>query len=114
MLFVSTKIVYYFSLGLGQEIYPDKIILRIVSVQARKLIADICANLNTAAKSVENVDYTVVLRGDSTLRGHFPEARAKIFPFNSILSFISFTYSFLLGYRKPMQPFLYWVKWMHG
>ncbi|KAI5660288.1 hypothetical protein M9H77_29081 [Catharanthus roseus] len=43
------------------------------SEKARKLIADICANLNTAAKSVENVDYTVVLRGDSTLRGHFPE-----------------------------------------
>lgn len=43
------------------------------SEKASKLIAEICANLATAAKSVENMDYTVVLRGDSTLRGHFPE-----------------------------------------
>nr|GLL29350.1 uncharacterized protein LOC109165554 [Ipomoea trifida] len=43
------------------------------SEKASTLIADICRNLKTAAKSVENADYTVVLRGDSTLRGHFPE-----------------------------------------
>uniref|UniRef100_A0A5B7BKZ0 Ketose-bisphosphate aldolase class-II family protein n=1 Tax=Davidia involucrata TaxID=16924 RepID=A0A5B7BKZ0_DAVIN len=41
--------------------------------KASALIEDICRNLCTAAKSVENIDYTVVLRGDSTLRGHFPE-----------------------------------------
>ncbi|KAM1938337.1 hypothetical protein FF1_015948 [Malus domestica] len=43
------------------------------SEKATALIKDICTNLRTAAKSVENADYTVVLRGDSTLRGHFPE-----------------------------------------
>ncbi|KAA8542841.1 hypothetical protein F0562_023993 [Nyssa sinensis] len=41
--------------------------------KASALIEDICRNLCTAAKSIENIDYTVVLRGDSTLRGHFPE-----------------------------------------
>ncbi|KAJ6760024.1 KETOSE-BISPHOSPHATE ALDOLASE CLASS-II FAMILY PROTEIN, partial [Salix purpurea] len=44
-------------------------------IEASSLIEDICGNLSIAAKSVENSDYTVVLRGDSTLRGHFPEAR---------------------------------------
>ncbi|XP_042503189.1 uncharacterized protein LOC122080300 [Macadamia integrifolia] len=43
------------------------------SDKAVALIKDICGNLETAAKSVENIGYTVVLRGDSTLRGHFPE-----------------------------------------
>ncbi|XVF09451.1 hypothetical protein REPUB_Repub07fG0093700 [Reevesia pubescens] len=43
------------------------------SEKATALIKDICSNLYTAAKSVEHIDYTVVLRGDSTLRGHFPE-----------------------------------------
>ncbi|KAB5524604.1 hypothetical protein DKX38_022353 [Salix brachista] len=47
------------------------------SEKASALIKDICGNLSTAGKSVENNDYTVVLRGDSTLRGHFPEARIK-------------------------------------
>ncbi|CAI9260452.1 unnamed protein product [Lactuca saligna] len=42
-------------------------------VQASALITYICQNLITATKSVGNSDYTVVLRGDSTLRGHFPE-----------------------------------------
>ncbi|GKV23274.1 hypothetical protein SLEP1_g33022 [Rubroshorea leprosula] len=42
------------------------------SEKASALIKDICTNLLTASKSVE-IDYTVVLRGDSTLRGHFPE-----------------------------------------
>jgi uncharacterized protein YgbK (DUF1537 family) len=49
----------------------------IILSQASALIKDICRNLQTAAKSVESIDYTVVLRGDSTLRGHFPEARTK-------------------------------------
>ncbi|KAI4326283.1 hypothetical protein MLD38_031612 [Melastoma candidum] len=43
------------------------------SQKASALIKEICSNLHTAAKSLENVDFTVVLRGDSTLRGHFPE-----------------------------------------
>ncbi|KAM4106536.1 hypothetical protein ACB094_04G071700 [Castanea mollissima] len=43
------------------------------SEKASALIKDICRNLHTAATSVEDIDYTVVLRGDSTLRGHFPE-----------------------------------------
>ncbi|KAJ1438731.1 hypothetical protein SESBI_03004 [Sesbania bispinosa] len=43
------------------------------SKKASILIKEICRNLDTAAKSVDNIDYTVVLRGDSTLRGHFPE-----------------------------------------
>ncbi|XP_057973256.1 uncharacterized protein LOC131161483 [Malania oleifera] len=43
------------------------------SEKATALVKDICRNICAAAKSVENIDYTVVLRGDSTLRGHFPE-----------------------------------------
>ncbi|KAJ4713548.1 ketose-bisphosphate aldolase class-II family protein [Melia azedarach] len=43
------------------------------SEKASELIKDICRNLRTAANSVENTEFTVVLRGDSTLRGHFPE-----------------------------------------
>ncbi|CAI9786896.1 unnamed protein product [Fraxinus pennsylvanica] len=43
------------------------------SEKASALVAEICRNLSTAAKTVSNTDYTVVLRGDSTLRGHFPE-----------------------------------------
>ncbi|KAJ4961675.1 hypothetical protein NE237_021585 [Protea cynaroides] len=43
------------------------------SEKAIALIKDICRNLETAAKSVKHIGYTVVLRGDSTLRGHFPE-----------------------------------------
>ncbi|KAB2041320.1 hypothetical protein ES319_D02G140000v1 [Gossypium barbadense] len=43
------------------------------SEKATVLIKDICNNLCSAAKSVQHIDYTVVLRGDSTLRGHFPE-----------------------------------------
>nr|XP_016494021.1 PREDICTED: uncharacterized protein LOC107813285 isoform X2 [Nicotiana tabacum] len=45
----------------------------LTSEKASALIADICRNIDAAAKSVEKADYTVVLRGDSTLRGHFPE-----------------------------------------
>ncbi|CAB4281406.1 unnamed protein product [Prunus armeniaca] len=43
------------------------------SDKATALIKDICRKLHAATKSIENADYTVVLRGDSTLRGHFPE-----------------------------------------
>lgn len=43
------------------------------SEKASALIKEICRNLDAAAKSIDNIDYTVVLRGDSTLRGHFPE-----------------------------------------
>ncbi|TKY44805.1 oxidoreductase YgbJ [Spatholobus suberectus] len=43
------------------------------SEKASALIKEICRNLDAAAKSVDNIDYTIVLRGDSTLRGHFPE-----------------------------------------
>ncbi|KAB5524319.1 hypothetical protein DKX38_022068 [Salix brachista] len=42
--------------------------LQEIHKQASALIKDICGNLSVAAKSVENIDYTVVLRGDSTLR----------------------------------------------
>ncbi|XP_065849277.1 uncharacterized protein [Euphorbia lathyris] len=43
------------------------------SEKASALIKDITQNLTSAAKLVEKTEYTVVLRGDSTLRGHFPE-----------------------------------------
>ncbi|KAK7291352.1 hypothetical protein RIF29_06422 [Crotalaria pallida] len=43
------------------------------SEKASALIKEICGNLDSAAKSLDKIDYTVVLRGDSTLRGHFPE-----------------------------------------
>lgn len=44
--------------------------------QARNLITEICTNLHTASKEV-GVAFEVVLRSDSTLRGHFPlEAEA--------------------------------------
>ncbi|XP_057791465.1 uncharacterized protein LOC131008563 isoform X1 [Salvia miltiorrhiza] len=43
------------------------------SKKASELIKEICSNLSAAAKTVDNTEYTVVLRGDSTLRGHFPE-----------------------------------------
>ncbi|KAK4436891.1 L-threonate dehydrogenase [Sesamum alatum] len=45
----------------------------ISSEKASALITEICGNLSAASNTVENTDYTVVLRGDSTLRGHFPE-----------------------------------------
>lgn len=53
-------------------------------LQASALIKEICGNLDVAAKSIDNIDYTVVLRGDSTLRGHFPEARMMQFSSISI------------------------------
>lgn len=50
-----------------------------IHVQATALITSICRNLQSAANLVEHTEYTVVLRGDSTLRGHFPEARTLIY-----------------------------------
>lgn len=44
-------------------------------MQAVSLTKEICKNLESAAKLVAGTSYTVVLRGDSTLRGHFPEVR---------------------------------------
>ncbi|KAK3128896.1 hypothetical protein QOZ80_6BG0467940 [Eleusine coracana subsp. coracana] len=41
--------------------------------KAMLLVQNICRNLEAAAKTVPGISYTVVLRGDSTLRGHFPE-----------------------------------------
>ncbi|KAK3686900.1 hypothetical protein LTR37_019342 [Vermiconidia calcicola] len=39
--------------------------------QAQELMHEICTNLKCAAQEA-NVEFEVVLRGDSTLRGHFP------------------------------------------
>ncbi|KQK18686.1 hypothetical protein BRADI_1g44060v3 [Brachypodium distachyon] len=44
-----------------------------IADKAALLVKDICQNLEAAAKTVPGFSYTVVLRGDSTLRGHFPE-----------------------------------------
>ncbi|AQK83643.1 ketose-bisphosphate aldolase class-II family protein [Zea mays] len=41
--------------------------------KAMLLVQTICKNLKAAAEKVPGVSYTIVLRGDSTLRGHFPE-----------------------------------------
>ncbi|KAG6589640.1 hypothetical protein SDJN03_15063, partial [Cucurbita argyrosperma subsp. sororia] len=43
------------------------------SEKAGALVEQICINLRAASECVKHSDYTVVLRGDSTLRGHFPE-----------------------------------------
>lgn len=43
------------------------------ALQAGALVEQICTNLRAASECVKHSDYTVVLRGDSTLRGHFPE-----------------------------------------
>ncbi|XP_065018093.1 uncharacterized protein LOC135644453 [Musa acuminata AAA Group] len=37
------------------------------------LTKTICRNVEAAAQAVKGIDFTIVLRGDSTLRGHFPE-----------------------------------------
>lgn len=63
-MFMSAKVIKYI------DVYEHEN----HKVQASALIKEICRNLHTAAESVKNADYTVVLRGDSTLRGHFPEA----------------------------------------
>ncbi|XP_073147558.1 uncharacterized protein [Henckelia pumila] len=54
----------FFILTNSRSLSPEK---------ASALIVEICSNLSTAAKMVDKTDYTVVLRGDSTLRGHFPQ-----------------------------------------
>ena len=44
--------------------------------EARELIKEVCTNLQTAARAVQ-AKFEIVLRSDSTLRGHFPlEAEA--------------------------------------
>eukprot|EP00252_Welwitschia_mirabilis_P022123 TRINITY_DN5892_c0_g1_i1.p1 TRINITY_DN5892_c0_g1~~TRINITY_DN5892_c0_g1_i1.p1 ORF type:complete len:1072 (-),score=299.13 TRINITY_DN5892_c0_g1_i1:548-3667(-) len=43
------------------------------SEKAVLLTKEICQNVAEAAARAKNVKYTIVLRGDSTLRGHFPE-----------------------------------------
>ncbi|KAH9321667.1 hypothetical protein KI387_016306, partial [Taxus chinensis] len=53
----------FFILTNSRALSSDKAIL---------LTKEICKNLESAAAS-ESIGYTVVLRGDSTLRGHFPE-----------------------------------------
>lgn len=52
----------FFILTNSRALHPD---------DARKLITEICHNLEEAAKQVGK-EVEVVLRGDSTLRGHFP------------------------------------------
>ncbi|KAH9610731.1 hypothetical protein KSS87_022866, partial [Heliosperma pusillum] len=54
----------FFILTNSRALGPDKAI---------NLIVEICANLKSAAKAADSAEFTVVLRGDSTLRGHFPE-----------------------------------------
>ncbi|XP_074305068.1 uncharacterized protein LOC141639999 [Silene latifolia] len=54
----------FFILTNSRALGPDK---------ASNLIVEICTNLKSAAKTADNAEFTVVLRGDSTLRGHFPE-----------------------------------------
>lgn len=59
------------------HIFWHVLLMKSSLLQASTLIKEICRNLCTAAKSVKDTKYTVVLRGDSTLRGHFPEARME-------------------------------------
>jgi hypothetical protein len=44
-----------------------------VVLQAVQLTKEVCRNVMAAAAAAGDVGYTIVLRGDSTLRGHFPE-----------------------------------------
>ncbi|KAL0441958.1 UNVERIFIED_CONTAM: D-tagatose-1,6-bisphosphate aldolase subunit GatY [Sesamum radiatum] len=55
----------------------------ISSEKASALITEICRNLSAASKTVENTDYTVVLRGDSTLRGETEFAKDASFGYKS-------------------------------
>lgn len=43
------------------------------TADARALTAEICRNLRAAAERAGNKPFEIVLRGDSTLRGHFPD-----------------------------------------
>ncbi|XP_020090236.1 uncharacterized protein LOC109711535 isoform X2 [Ananas comosus] len=56
--------VCFFILTNSRSLNADKAVL---------LTKDICRNIEAAARTVSDISYTVVLRGDSTLRGHFPE-----------------------------------------
>lgn len=76
-------------------------------LQASALIKDICKNLRNAAESVKNADYTVVLRGDSTLRGHFPEARTVTFNYiyikeSAFLRFVLLIHAMTWYYLIPL------------
>ncbi|KAJ0048253.1 hypothetical protein Pint_16925 [Pistacia integerrima] len=64
------------------------------SEKAGELTKEICRNLCTAANSVENTKFTVVLRGDSTLRGHFPEASLFLLETRNLRRML------LLGYKS--------------
>lgn len=55
------------------------VLLCIDNFQAISLTKEICKNVDSAAKTIEGINYTVILRGDSTLRGHFPEASTELF-----------------------------------
>ena len=52
----------FFILTNSRALHPDG---------AHKLITEICSNLKEAAQQTR-IDVEIVLRGDSTLRGHFP------------------------------------------
>lgn len=56
------------------------------ALQAWALVEEICTNLRAASESVEHSDYMVVLRGDSTLRGHFPEVYRVASALSQLLS----------------------------
>ncbi|GAV82289.1 NAD_binding_2 domain-containing protein, partial [Cephalotus follicularis] len=75
------------------------------SEKASALIKDICRNLCTAATSI-NIKYTVVLRGDSTLRGHFPEANAAASILGQMDAWIICPF-FLQGGRYTIQDIHY-------
>jgi uncharacterized protein YgbK (DUF1537 family) len=49
--------------------------LHLWSLQAIALTKEICKNVDEAATAAGDAGYTIVLRGDSTLRGHFPQVR---------------------------------------
>ena len=59
------------------------------SLQAIILTKEICKNVDNAAKAAGDVGYTVVLRGDSTLRGHFPQVWQLNY-LNCIIGFFRF------------------------
>lgn len=83
--------------------------------QASALIKDICTNLCAASKESGNADYTIVLRGDSTLRGHFPQASLAPLEWNGRPSYYWWIWAWNYDpCRKQMLLFLYLGKWTHG
>ena len=62
------------------------------SLQAIILTKEICKNVDNAAKAAGDVGYTVVLRGDSTLRGHFPQVWQLNY-LNCIIDFSDFAFN---------------------